>query len=190
MKTCNKCGAAKPLNDFYSDATRKGGRYPNCKICHGEYTRARYRRTEEKAKRSERAKQLHASSQKFRDDAKRRGAKFYSSVDGRARALLNNARKSPATVSGKEFDITVDFIADLIKAGTCPMTGLLFDLTNDHQTLTGRVKNPYAPSLDRIDSRRGYTKDNVRVVIWQYNLMKGELTDAEVKLMCEQVLKQ
>ena len=31
----------------------------------------------------------------------------------------------------------------------------------------------------------GYTKENTRIVIWQYNLMKGELTDSELLDICK-----
>lgn len=31
--------------------------------------------------------------------------------------------------------------------------------------------NPYSPSLDRIDTSRGYTKDNVRLVVYAVNIM-------------------
>jgi hypothetical protein len=31
--------------------------------------------------------------------------------------------------------------------------------------------SPYAPSLDRIDCRKGYTKDNVRIVVYALNVM-------------------
>jgi hypothetical protein len=66
----------------------------------------------------------------------------------------------------------------------CPVTGIAFDLTNGHQLISGRAKNPYAPSLDRIEPKGSYSPENTRVVIWQYNMMKGELSDREIEYIC------
>jgi len=49
--------------------------------------------------------------------------------------------------------------------GKCAVTGISFDLKIDPKY----EKGPYRPSLDRIDSSKGYTKDNVRFVIWFIN---------------------
>ena len=41
-KTCTKCGAVKPLDDFYRNKGKADGRNPHCKECEREYHR-RYR---------------------------------------------------------------------------------------------------------------------------------------------------
>jgi site-specific DNA-methyltransferase (adenine-specific) len=56
-----------------------------------------------------------------------------------------------------------EVIQAAIDAGVCQVTGLPFDFE------LKRVWN--TPSLDRIDSRRGYTIDNVRVVLFCVNMM-------------------
>ncbi len=33
--------------------------------------------------------------------------------------------------------------------------------------------SPWLPSLDRLDNGKGYTRDNVRLVCWAYNSMRG-----------------
>ena len=45
--------------------------------------------------------------------------------------------------------------------GRCAVSGLEFSET---QVGGGKARRPYAPSLDRIDPRRGYEPDNVRLV--------------------------
>jgi hypothetical protein len=49
--------------------------------------------------------------------------------------------------------------------------------------------NRYRGSLDRIDSTKGYSKDNIQIVCAQVNLMKHELTINELKFWCEKILE-
>ena len=49
-----------------------------------------------------------------------------------------------------------------IDAGFCELTGYPFDLTPAEEKGSRRFNGP---SLDRIDSKKGYTRDNVRVVL-------------------------
>ena len=76
-----------------------------------------------------------------------------------------------------DFDLDEQWIKDKINEG-CSRTHMKFDLT-----LINR--NPLAPSVDRIDITKGYTKDNCQVVIWAYNQAKGWFTDKDVKKMCK-----
>ncbi len=44
----------------------------------------------------------------------------------------------------------------------------------------GAAPRPYAPSIDRIDARRGYTADNIRIICWAANLLLGTWGDEPV----------
>lgn len=55
--------------------------------------------------------------------------------------------------------------------GLCAISGLPFSLTEFADVL---VKHPFAPSLDRISSRSGYTADNVRLVCIAVNFGMGQ----------------
>jgi hypothetical protein len=48
MKKCSRCQIEKPVEDFTRDKNRKDERYPQCKSCVNEYTRARRERPEVK----------------------------------------------------------------------------------------------------------------------------------------------
>lgn len=41
----------------------------------------------------------------------------------------------------------------------------------------GAAPRPYAPSIDRIDARAGYTADNIRIICWAANLLLGSWGD-------------
>lgn len=59
----------------------------------------------------------------------------------------------------------------------CALTKVRFDIESKW----------YRPSIDRIDSNKGYTLDNIRLVAWIVNHCRGNLTDAEFTGMCIKV---
>jgi hypothetical protein len=88
------------------------------------------------------------------------------------RAMLGQARNR-ARRRGQECIITEADVGALIAAGVCAITGLPFVLEWDGPS----VKNPWAPSLDRLDVTRGYVPGNVRAVCWIVNHMRGDYPD-------------
>lgn len=181
-KLCNKCGTERSLSEFYDSPGRRGDKASYCKECTRTYTRGRYADPGVKQKKRDYTSKRR-SDPEFVEANKRRSADYYESVLGRARTLLAGARRRyPACT------VTLDHIVRGIERGSCPVTGIIFDLTTKHQEISGRSKSPYSPSLDRIHSKLGYTNENTRIVIWQYNMAKGELSDAEVMFICKQVV--
>lgn len=73
---------------------------------------------------------------------------------------------------GLEFTLTEKDFAALVDraAGACMLTAIPFDAGYRDDT---RFR-PYAPSLDRIDSAKGYTPGNVRLVISAVNIALGQ----------------
>ena len=88
--------------------------------------------------------------------------------------LLRPARKRSKD-NGLEFDLDREW-AKSRWTGRCELTGIEFDLTSK-----GRGGNPLSPSIDRIDPKSGYTKDNCRVILWCINAFKQTLRDDELK---------
>lgn len=61
----------------------------------------------------------------------------------------------------------------------CEVTGLPFSPER-----TGNGRNPFAPSADRKDNTRGYTTDNVRLVLASVNIALSDWGDAHFDQMC------
>jgi hypothetical protein len=81
---------------------------------------------------------------------------------------LSGARQR-AAASGRGIDVDLDWaIAKVMENDCrCVLTGIPFFA---HEA-KGLSRNPYAPSLDRIDCRLGYTKENTRIVLYAVNVM-------------------
>lgn len=90
-----------------------------------------------------------------------------------------------ASVRGKHaVHVTRDDLQALwdAQAGLCAISGVPMTF------LKGSGRVPTNLSMDRIDSARPYTKDNVQLVCYQANLMKSELTVEQLRFWCERVL--
>ena len=84
-----------------------------------------------------------------------------------------NAAKTRAKRLGREFSIK---ISDIHIPQTCPVLGIpLF--------YGKKVFTDNSPSVDRIDSNKGYTKDNIAVISCRANRIKHNLTADELDLI-------
>jgi hypothetical protein len=100
---------------------------------------------------------------------------------GRAQGIYNSAN-ARARVKGFPCTITRKFVQDAIEKGFCPRTGIPFDLTPTNGL---KQRNPFSPSIDKIDPSKGYTPENTQIVVWCYNTGKGEATDEEFISFCK-----
>lgn len=81
--------------------------------------------------------------------------------------LPNSARQR-----GIPFNLTEFHFVRLAQQtdGRCQLTGIPFQFTGDPRF----HRNPFRPSVDRIDSSRGYEIDNIRIVCTAVNTAMGE----------------
>jgi len=106
--------------------------------------------------------------------AKYRDEKIYSSKENRIKHMLFTI-KNRALRKGIEFDITYE---DLTIPDVCPLLGIkiVWDVPTK-----GPVHN--SPSVDRIDSSKGYIKGNVHVISYRANTLKSNATPEELELL-------
>jgi hypothetical protein len=80
--------------------------------------------------------------------------------------LLANARRR-AKKRGHPCTISKTWVQKRLDLGQCQITDLKFYTGEPygHEWWT----HPRAPSLHRVDPAKGYTPENTRVVVWQYN---------------------
>jgi len=141
VRTCKECKIEKSFSEFYEDSESKEGRRLQCKECCKQW---------QKEWRDQQPKEeISKSHKKWR-------------LNNRGLALLTLARFR-AKQKGLEFTITQMDIDPKIKHGCCELTGIRFNLKGG--------KTWDSPSIDRIDASKGYTKDNVRVVLYCVNVM-------------------
>ncbi len=106
----------------------------------------------------------------------RRGGRKYT--DDRYFIWLSAGKR--CRKSGKEFSIEPTDIPEIPEF--CPILGIKLKINNDGPT-------DESPSLDRIDSSKGYIKDNIRIISNRANRIKSDATFEELGLIYEDLKK-
>ena len=65
----------------------------------------------------------------------------------------------------------------------------LLEKQNNKCAISGLYFSEYKPSLDRIDSSKGYTQDNIQLVTFQVNRMKSDFEITDFINVCKQIAK-
>ena len=118
--------------------------------------------------------------------SKENTAKNYATPHGRANKLIHTMHNSKGGKrANMEKTLTFKDIVLIVETGRCQLTNLPFDFQRAKKT----SKNPYAPSLDRIDSQKGYTKENCRIVLAAVNDALGEYDDNDILPILKALVK-
>jgi thiol-disulfide isomerase/thioredoxin len=160
LKTCTYCKETKPVIDFYKNGFRKDGSQIYNSWC----------------------KKCRLSLAKV---TYREGNKYYSSILTKRsksyRSFLSYLMSKAKRRTDKEFNLTLNFLDELYQKqeGKCALTGRqLSHIPGDKNTI----------SIDRIDSRKGYTQDNVQLLAKEVNILKWNLTTDELLQFCKEIL--
>lgn len=157
MRTCSACKRSLPKDAFRKYAGRSSdGLRPICKECQRRYE-AQWR-VENVARLVEARKKRAAKEKAYRQE--------YDAVN-RGRLLVMEAKRRAARW-GLPFDLEkhISRIEARIQVGICEMTGLPFDFHN-------KGSNWNSPSMDRIDPKKGYVYENIRIVCFAMNAALG-----------------
>jgi hypothetical protein len=102
-----------------------------------------------------------ASPEKF-------GVTEYVALKNRVAAHAKKGRKMT-------FNLTAEYIQNKFNSceGKCAITGIPFSM----ELGTKGNRNPFRPSVDRINSKKGYVKGNIQIILAIVNTMKMDYTD-------------
>lgn len=188
-KYCRGCQLDKPVSEFGKDNTREEGRlYYRCKTC------ARTRGSQLRKDPAHRASHAKAQKKWFlknlaREKAKQRARskQYWDEHQGSIEFTIKNRffkARNEAPRRGLEFSIQVDDLLQIYKDqdGKCAISGRVMKPIQ-RRPEKGRSL-PDSLSLDRIDSKRGYVRGNVRLVVWAVNVALGAWGDKHLIELC------
>lgn len=179
FKYCNECKQWLPLSEFgWHYKAAKTNRYINsvCKKCASLRTQRVPNRAENISRNNEIKKARLELDEEYRQYCREIDKKYRHSERGIIMSLLNGARKR-AGLYNLDFDLTPE---DIIIPETCPILGLKLGI--------GKVGgSDNSPSLDRIDSTKGYVKGNVQVISKLANSMKNSADTETLKKFADYI---
>ena len=130
----------------------------------------------------------HYETDEERDQARRASvakaqAKYSKTLKYRAGKIIS-LKKRHAKHKGLDFNLDVEWLLPRLEAG-CELTGIPFKQAG----ATGRRgPDPFSLSIDRINPKAGYTKDNCRLVLWAVNRFKNDLSDSQLFNITEKLM--
>jgi CRISPR/Cas system-associated protein Cas10 (large subunit of type III CRISPR-Cas system) len=160
LKRCSFCKEDKSIFDFSKNKASSDGLQYKCRLCDVEYQKNR------RIKNKDHVLDYSRNYQKN----KRKNFEF------RLQMLLN-ASKQRSKKKSRENTLTLEDIKSIYpKNGLCPIFGtkLVFGDAGFRET---------SPSIDRIDSTKGYTKDNIQIISWKANRIKTNSSIEELELI-------
>lgn len=180
LKKCSICKKILSLSEY---SIRKDRKQPisRCKKCNTIANKKSWNKL------SKREKQKR--------DKKRREWYAKKAQEGNLKVILQhklNSFKGNAKKKEVPFNLTVDYLITLFEKqkGKCYYTGTILEITsgigNNKKTL---ITSPNQFSLDRLEPKKGYIKENVVWCTYIINTCKNMLTEYEFYEMCKKVLK-
>jgi hypothetical protein len=173
-KQCKLCKQAKLSTlEFWYKAKSLDGLGYYCKICTCENSK--------KWRANNHDKSLEIHRKYNRTHSRSHEKKTRRDYTDWRRRLLNRAKKR-SRETGLPCDLDIAFLTELMssQAGRCYYTGTLIDTVR-------KPKNPLGPSLDRVDSKLGYTKANVVISCLWVNYAKNDFSSQEFQELLKRI---
>lgn len=159
-KVCSKCKESKELVEFNNSQTAKDKKQSRCRECERQYQQLR-------------SVKYAAEIQEYSLSYIKRKRTDH---DWRIKQLIQQAKRR-ASKKNLPFDLTLENVKKKFPAGNrCPVFG--FELTWGNSGF-----RETSPSIDRIDSSKGYTCDNIQVISWKANRLKSNFTLADIEAL-------
>ena len=188
-KICTCCNLTfkATIENFNKNKKGKFGLAALCKSCNKKRIKKWYDSTSKEHHVEVSQKWIKKKLEKDPDYRRNKENEGYKSIIKRLKHCLKSA-KSRAKERDLDFDLTIEYLLELNKKqnSCCQLTNISFDL-NPPKYKSGH--NPLSPSIDRIDSTKGYTKDNTRLICTAMNIALNQFGDEFFFEMIKNYLK-
>lgn len=98
-------------------------------------------------------------------------------LNAKMKFLSENISRAKNRRDGKVITLTIEEAYEIgqKQKWRCARSGVKLQFTRGGTFWGGKWCNPYSCSIDRIDNTQGYTKDNVELVTWAQNKLRGSM---------------
>lgn len=204
QKECRLCNETKPIDDFNKSICGKFGYANECKKCRKDTRKQlNFPRITEGSKLCNNCG-IEQDITKFNTDTKNTDGlrstckncsiecvnKYGSTFDGFIKMLyydlISNAKKRNINV-----EITIDDIKNQFnnQVGLCALTRFKMTWNKQPSNSQTHISNKFNISVDRINSEKDYTKDNIQLVCAIINIIKYKLSKNKFTEICYKISK-
>ena len=124
----------------------------------------------------------HYHRQRYKADPASARARTVKYLKNHPEQRIISSAKYNAKQRGIHFDLTKE---DIYIPTHCPILGIELNIeSNVGEGKQGPKSGPQAgnsPSIDRIDSSKGYVKDNIQIISWRANHIKSDASFEEIE---------
>ncbi len=192
MKYCTKCETEKDMSKFNVDNNRRDGKMIYCKKCMKEINKT-IRKRNNNQRTDYNKKYRNKNRGKYNEWERDYYSKNKEKLDRKSKdwrhtiagtfTVMHLSAKDRARRKNIPYELSPDIIRMICETQhlKCDLTDIVFDFSSDK-----RFKSrPFAPSLDRIDTKKGYTLDNIQMVCVIVNRAKNEYSQELFDKICE-----
>jgi len=171
LKKCSKCNEEKYYSEFYDAKRYKDKKYPSCKRCCAETTKKSI------------IKKWGTLSNYY--------SEYRNRVTGGNPRIIYSKKKCNAKTHGIPFEFTVEefelwYSLQELKCSFCDIPQ---EKITENQWLMPNI-NIHRLTIDRIDPKKGYVKDNICLCCSRCNLIKSNvLSYDEAREICQKYIK-
>ena len=166
-KTCSKCKTQLDLSNFSKDKHQKSGYRTACKAC-SSFEFQKFKNTDGYSKRLGKKNKERVIEKIISPKALWAYDAFYNA---KARSKKN----------GWEFNLTMPILLDMA-VNVCPLMEI-------ELTYSGSKSHDSSASIDRIDSKLGYTPENCRVISFKANRIKNNASLEEILILAKNLVR-
>lgn len=175
MKKCSLCKKRKPLDDFGSANHTKDGKRSHCRKCRSKREK-KYRKSS--VWYSKQCRHSYSNKMKKAKNNKEYDIRLWATI-WKSRPKENPHRLVQQKFLDSRKAIPIDTLVDLAKEALNHFPYMQFA----HKTKT----RGYTASIDRIDSSKPYTKDNIKVLPFWLNSAKLDMSYEELSTLIKSV---
>ena len=201
-KICSYCNISQSLDCFHKNKNYNDGYMNSCKTCRSTYRKKKtYKKTIidtecMKCKKILSPDNFHCDKsstnglQSYCKECQKINETEYYKKGGKELFLKRCFKdlKSNAKKRNIDVDITLKDILDLYKKNeNCSISGI--KMTTEYIPREGKWSRIHNLSVDRIDSKKSYTKDNIQLVCGIVNIMKWDLKQDDFIDICHKIVE-
>lgn len=182
IKKCNKCKIEKPITEFIKNKQCKNGYGNTCKSCQNLYSKEWKQNHAEEISIKGKIKYAETQGKQVKERLEERKRKYPLRIRCQ---ILRSGMSDRSKLKNLSFDkeyFTVNYLMERLGNNPkCECCGKILDISYKFD----KKFHDDSPSIDRVNSKLGYIKNNVAILCWRCNKVKQDSIPSELRIVAD-----